>query len=88
MTNFQNLQTCGGQISEPVLAFDKDEYSDPVDGGKVVWLGEGMGVFYSAQGDFCGHHYFGIVPVFDKGDRELEENERESLRVLKGIFDQ
>ncbi len=32
-----------------------------------------MAVVYSTIPDLCGHKYFGIVPVWDKGDRELEE---------------
>lgn len=56
----------------PILNFKEDTY-EPFLWTKVGWLGQGMAVVYSAQGDICGHHYFGIVPVFDKGDRDDEE---------------
>lgn len=34
-----NFQNCAQQISKPILAFEKDEYSDPGNGGKVGWVG-------------------------------------------------
>ena len=40
---------------------------------KVSGLTQGMAVIYSSTPDACGHHYFGILPVDDKGDRALED---------------
>lgn len=67
------------QTSIPILKFSADPFSPPY-GDRVGWMGQGMGVFYSAQGDYCGHHYFGIVPVFDKGDRSLENQTTNKAR--------
>jgi hypothetical protein len=58
------------QYATPILAFAEDTAKD---WGKVGWLGQGMWVFYSDVPDYCGHQYFGIVPVFDKGDRVKED---------------
>lgn len=57
--------------SEPILKFDSDPDTRPYplgnNGSKVGWMGQGMWTFYSEVPDYCGHKYFGIVPVFDNG---------------------
>ena len=40
----------------------------------VGWMGQRMAVFYSAQEDARGNHYFALVKVGDLGDPALERN--------------
>ncbi len=75
--NYDLEMGCSGEI-KPILSFYPDNYGDDPkkwNWSKVGGMGQGMAVFYSPIPDLCGHKYFGIVPVWDKGDRECEEEE-------------
>jgi hypothetical protein len=43
----------------------------------VGWMGQRMAVFYSAQADARGNHYFALVKIGDLGDPNLEQIRRE-----------
>ncbi len=75
--NYDLEMGCLGLI-EPILKFKKDDWcetheNEPCDWSKVGGMGQGMAVFLFSNTRPCGQKYFGIVPVWDKGDRELEE---------------
>jgi len=77
--NYKLMSDGCAQSSDPILQFERDPDQRPYplgnNGGKVGWMGQGMWTFYSNIPDYCGHHYFGIIPVFDRGDRECENND-------------